>query len=71
RIEGIGVVVACGATYESRTAAVESLRDAGVSAMLCAYSPDALTMIGVLHDRGASIGEDMSLVSFDDITACT
>ncbi len=70
-IEGNGVVVACDSTYESRTAAVESLLDAGVSAMLCAYSPDALTMIGVLHDRGVSIGEDMSLVSFDDIAAFT
>ena len=28
-------------------------------------------MIGVLHDRGVSIGEDMSLVSFDDIAAFT
>lgn len=69
--DGDGVVAACDSTYESRAAAVEMLLGAGVSAILCAYSPDAFTVIGLLHDRGVAIGERMSLVSFDDISAFT
>ena len=69
--EHAGVVVECDASYESHVSAVDVLLDAHVSAVICAYSPDALTVIGILHDRGISIGEDISLVSFDDISAFT
>ncbi|RSX58162.1 LacI family DNA-binding transcriptional regulator [Bifidobacterium samirii] len=63
------VVVSCDSTYESRKEALASLRDAGVSAIICAYSPDAITMIGLLHDADVEIGRAVSLVSFDDISA--
>ena len=63
------VVVDCDSTYESRRGALARLRRAGASAVICAYSPDALTLIGLLHDEGVEIGREMSLVSFDDISA--
>ena len=63
------VVVSCDSTYESRKEALANLRDAGASAVICAYSPDAITMIGLLHDADAQIGRDLSVVSFDDIDA--
>ena len=63
------VVVSCDSTYESRKAALSNLREAGVSVIVCAYSPDAITMIGLLHDADLEIGRDVSVVSFDDISA--
>ena len=63
------VVVSCDSTYESRKEALANLRDAGASAVICAYSPDAITMIGLLHDAAVEIGREVSVVSFDDISA--
>ena len=63
------VVVSCDSTYESRRTALSNLRGVGVSAVICAYSPDAITMIGLLHDAAVEIGRDVSVVSFDDIEA--
>lgn len=62
-------VCACDASYESRGRALGELTEAGVSAVIFAYSPDAITMIGLMHERGVDIGGEMSLVSFDDIAA--
>ncbi|PLS27777.1 LacI family DNA-binding transcriptional regulator [Bifidobacterium parmae] len=64
-----GVVVACDADYESRREALSRLLDAHVTAIMCGYSPDAITIIGLMHDRGVELGADVSLVSFDDIAA--
>ena len=57
----------CGSTYESRCHTVDYLLECGVTAIICAYSPDAITIIGLLHDRGIELGTQMSLISFDDI----
>lgn len=46
-----GIVVDCGSTYESRCHTVDYLLECGVTAIICAYSPDAITIIGLLHDR--------------------
>lgn len=62
-----GIVVDCGSTYESRCHTVDYLLECGVTAIICAYSPDAITIIGLLHDRGIELGAQMSLISFDDI----
>lgn len=63
-----GVVVTdCDNTFRSRKSAFDDLLTAGVTAVLFAYSPDAIAMIGLLHDRGMDLGTDMSVVSFDDI----
>ncbi|MBT1163736.1 LacI family DNA-binding transcriptional regulator [Bifidobacterium felsineum] len=66
---GTGVVVDCNSTVESRSSALERLHNAGVTAIICAYSPDAITMLGLLQERGIAIGDAVSLVSFDDIAA--
>ena len=62
------VVVSCDSTYESRRTALANLREAGVSAVICAYSPDAITLISLLHDADVEIGREVSVVSFDDIS---
>ena len=61
------VVVACGPSYDSCRDACATLRAHGVTAVLCGYSPDAITLIGLLNEQGVTIGADMSMVSFDDI----
>ncbi|NEG54216.1 substrate-binding domain-containing protein [Bifidobacterium platyrrhinorum] len=68
-LPGIGacVVVDCDATYESSVAALARLREAGVTAIVCGYSPDAIVLIGMCRAEGMEIGRDMSVVSFDDI----
>ena len=63
------VVVDCDNSFRSRKDALMALLAEGVTAMLCAYSPDAIALIGLLHDRGMDVGEDLSVVSFDDIDA--
>ena len=68
-LPGGGVVMSCDSTYGSRRDALMRLYDLGVSAIVCAYSLDAITMVGLLHDMSVEIGRDMSLVSFDDIEA--
>ena len=65
--EGTAAVVDCDSTYVSREAGLNELVRAGVTAIICAYSPDMITMIGLLHDRGIDIGSEMSVISFDDI----
>ncbi len=62
-------VVSCDSTFESRQQALIELLNAGVSAIVFAYSPDAVTMISLLHDKNIDIGTDISVVSFDDIDA--
>lgn len=64
-----GTVVACDNTFRSRKNALSELLSARVSAILFAYSPDAIAMIGLMHDRGVDVGTDISVVSFDDIDA--
>ena len=59
--EGTAAVVDCDSTYVSREAGLNEL------VIICAYSPDMITMIGLLHDRGIDIGSEMSVISFDDI----
>lgn len=66
---GTGVVVDCDSTVESRTSALDRLVSAGVTAIICAYSPDAIMMLGLLQERGMTIGDTMSVASFDDIAA--
>ena len=63
------VVVECDNSFRSRKDALTELLSAGVSAILFAYSPDAIAVIGLLHDRNMDLGTDMSLISFDDIDA--
>ena len=63
------VVVDCDNSFRSRKDALMALLAEGATAMLCAYSPDAIALIGLLHDRGMDVGEDLSVVSFDDIDA--
>lgn len=60
-------MVDCDSTHESHEQALDELLEFGVTALLGAYSPDMVMMIGLLQDRGISVGDDMSLVSFDDI----
>jgi len=38
-----------------------------VTAVIFGYSPDAITMIGLMQKRQLVIGADISVVSFDDI----
>lgn len=64
-----GIVVSCDNTFRSRKSALSELLSAQVSAILFAYSPDAIAMIGLMHDRGVDVGTDISVVSFDDIDA--
>ncbi|NEG88561.1 substrate-binding domain-containing protein [Bifidobacterium aerophilum] len=64
---GGGVVVDCAGTYASRRRVVDELLEAEVTAIVCAYSPDTVTMLGLLAARGIRIGADLSVVSFDDI----
>ena len=56
--EGTAAVVDCDSTYVSREAGLNELVRAGVTAIICAYSPDMITMIGLLHDRGIDIGSE-------------
>ena len=63
------VVVECDNSFRSRKDALTELLSAGVSAILFAYSPDAIAVIGLLHDRNMDLGTDMSVISFDDIDA--
>lgn len=65
--EDAATVVDCDSTYVSRKAGLDALMQAGVTVIICAYSPDMITMIGLLHDRGIDIGGEMSVISFDDI----
>lgn len=62
-------VVDCDNTFRSRKDALMELLSEGVSAILFAYSPDAIAIIGLLHDRNMDPGTDISVVSFDDIDA--
>lgn len=62
-----GMVVDCDATHESHRRAVNAMLVQGVTAIICAYSPDAITIAGLLQDRRIAIGREVSLVSFDDI----
>lgn len=62
-----GVVVSCDNTYRSRKDALMELLSCEVTAVLFAYSPDAIAMIGLMQDRSLEIGADISVVSFDDI----
>ena len=64
-----GMVVDCDATYESHRHAVDTLLAREATAVICAYSPDAITIAGLLQDRHVAIGRELSLVSFDDIAA--
>ena len=68
-VDGETTVVNCDATYESRQRALDELAESGMSAVVFAYSPDAITMLGLMTDRGLEVGADMSVVSFDDIAA--
>lgn len=65
--DALAVTVACDASYDSCRDACAALRAHGVTAVLCGYSPDAITLIGLLNEQGVAIGADMSVVSFDDI----
>ncbi|MDO4913089.1 MAG: LacI family DNA-binding transcriptional regulator [Bifidobacteriaceae bacterium] len=38
-----------------------------ISAVICAYSPDAIELIRVIHQNGMLVGDKMSLISFDSI----
>lgn len=67
--DGSTVIVACDNTRDSRQQALAELLDGGVSAIVFAYSPDALAMVGLLHERNIDIGTDISVISFDDIDA--
>ncbi|MBW3083091.1 LacI family DNA-binding transcriptional regulator [Bifidobacterium phasiani] len=62
-------IVACDNTFASRKQALVELLAADVTAIVFAYSPDAIALIGLLHDRSIDIGTDVSVVSFDDIDA--
>lgn len=46
---------------------VTDLIDAGCTAMLCGYSPNAVTALRVLAARGIVLPDDLSLVSFDEV----
>ena len=69
--DGHSVIVECASTYASRRAALDNLLAADVTAIICAYSPDMITLIGLLYDRGIEIGSGMSVISFDDIDEFT
>ena len=60
-------IVECDETCDSRRRALDKLLEAGVTAIICGYSPDMITMVGLLAERGIRIGEDLSAISFDDI----
>lgn len=60
-------IVSCDATYESHGAALDELIDHSVTSILFSYSPDAITVLGLIHDRGVDAQSSISVVSFDDI----
>ena len=43
------------------------IEEFGATALIFGYSPDAISCLGIFHDRGIKIGSCMSLISFDDI----
>ncbi|RBP99080.1 LacI family DNA-binding transcriptional regulator [Bifidobacterium xylocopae] len=62
-------VFVCDDSADSRRRALDAVLEFGASAIIFAYSPDAITLISLLRGRGLEIGADLSLVSFDDIDA--
>lgn len=60
-------VVDCQEEYDSRVAGLDVLMAHHVTAVIFGYSPDAITMIGLMQRRRLVIGADISVVSFDDI----
>lgn len=71
-LDGDGDVVTlvdCDSSYESHQMALDRMLAEGITAIIGAYSPDMITVIGLLHDKGIDIGVDISVVSFDDIAA--
>ncbi len=60
-------VVDCEGEYDSRVAGLDVLMAHHVTAVIFGYSPDAITMIGLMQKRQLVIGADISVVSFDDI----
>lgn len=43
------------------------MSDVGADAMIFGYSPDAVRAMSLLNDTGATPGEEMSMISFDDL----
>lgn len=62
-------VVDCANDYESHSRGLDYLLRQGVTAIVFGYSPDAISMVGILQERNLLIGSDISVVSFDDIAA--
>ena len=60
-------VVYCINSYKSHVKGLDTMLRHGITAIIFGYSPDAITMIGLMQKKGMLIGSDISVVSFDDI----
>lgn len=61
------LVVDCSNSYKSHVKGLDTMLRHGITAIIFGYSPDAITMIGLMQKKGMLIGSDISVVSFDDI----
>lgn len=66
--EGTAVAADCDSIRVSCETRLNRLARTGVTATICAYSSDMITMTSLLHDRGIDISSEMLVTSFDDIT---
>lgn len=60
------MVVDYDSTYISREAGLNELIRASVTMIICAYLPDTITMVSLLHDRDTGIDSEISVISFND-----
>ena len=65
--DGGALTLSSDGTGASLEAALNRITEFGATALIFGYSPDAISCLGIFHDRGIRIGSQMSLVSFDDI----
>lgn len=64
---GGAIICSTDENIPSLSGALDKIEDFGATALIFGYSPDAISCLGILHDRGIRVGSQMSLVSFDDI----
>lgn len=65
--EDSAFVESTGFNQSSCESVLKRMTDVGVHALIFGYSPDAVRAVSLLSDNGKRVGDDISIISFDDL----